>query len=107
MSEPKQYVPKSKAKSHRFSDGNEIIRLGFHAASLIDFIKANTNGAGYINLVVSPRRETDQYGNTHSVYLDTWKPKQQGGQPAPAKREPSKPASDEPPPTTEDDDVPF
>jgi hypothetical protein len=33
------------------------------------------NEKGWINLIVSKRKEPDQRGNTHSVRLDTWKPK--------------------------------
>lgn len=39
-----------------------------------------TNGGKRILKVkVSSKRETDQYGNTHSVEIDTWKPDNQGG----------------------------
>lgn len=32
------------------------------------------NGKKYIKLKISPRKEVDKYGNTHSVEVDTWKP---------------------------------
>lgn len=31
------------------------------------------NGKKYIKLNVSPRKEPDNYGNTHSVSVNTWK----------------------------------
>jgi hypothetical protein len=34
------------------------------------------NGKKYINLKVCKKRETDQYGKTHSVQIDTFKPDQ-------------------------------
>jgi hypothetical protein len=34
-----------------------------------DKITTAKNGKKYINLVVDTKRETDQYGNTHSVYV--------------------------------------
>jgi len=34
------------------------------------------NGKKYIKLKVSPRKETDKRGNTHSIEVDTWKPQQ-------------------------------
>lgn len=79
---PKTYVPKSSGKAHTFPDGKQIIKLGFKAADLVAFVHANTNAKGYINLVVSERREMSQYGETHSIYLDDWQPKQ--GESAPA-----------------------
>jgi hypothetical protein len=35
--------------------------------------KAN-NGKRYLNLNISEKREVDQYGYTHTVSIDTWKP---------------------------------
>lgn len=32
------------------------------------------NGKTYLKVIVSQKREVDQYGKTHSVALDTWKP---------------------------------
>jgi hypothetical protein len=34
-------------------------------------------GKKYINLTVSKKRETDQYGKTHTVTVNTWKPEGQ------------------------------
>lgn len=39
-------------------------------------IKAADNGKKYIRLEVNPRKSEDQYGNTHSVRIDTWKPEE-------------------------------
>lgn len=78
MNPPKIYVPRSSAKLIAFERGGHIIKLGFHAESLKAFIEANKNEKGFINLDVSERREPSQHGDTHSVALDTWKPKQDG-----------------------------
>jgi|TARA_R110000787_G_scaffold4016_3_gene15657 heterodisulfide reductase subunit C len=32
------------------------------------------NGKKYIKLIVQQKREADQYGKTHYVAVDTWKP---------------------------------
>lgn len=72
------YAPFS-AKEHTFADGGKIIKLSAKADKLIAFIEANFNESGYINLVLASRREKGQYGDTHTVYLDTWKPKQRDG----------------------------
>lgn len=39
------------------------------------------NDRGYINLVMNARKEVGQYGETHSVSIDNWKPEpREGGQ---------------------------
>lgn len=37
--------------------------------------KSEKNGKSYIKLTVSKKKEKDQYGKTHSVCIDTFKPK--------------------------------
>jgi len=37
----------------------------------------NFNGKKYISLDVKPKREVDQYGKSHSVSINTWKPNQE------------------------------
>ena len=89
MAETKTYVPKSSAKEVTFQDGGSLIRLSFKAAELVEFINQHANAKGYINLTVAKRREVGQYGDTHSVCLDTWQPKQTAGQsPAQPQRQP-------------------
>mgnify|MGYP003652977729 CR=1 FL=1 len=39
------------------------------------------NEKGYVNMVVSPRKEVGQYGETHSVTLNDWKPDGQQAKP--------------------------
>lgn len=99
MSEPKIYVPKSSAKKVEFRDGGSIMKVNMHAETVAQFMKENHNERGYITFVISERRTPDQYGNTHSVALDTWKPKE-GEQ----RTSRPNPAPDKPP---VDDDVPF
>lgn len=114
MSEPKIYVPKSSAKAFKFNDGNETINLSFKTAEFIEFIKTHTNEKGYINLNVSPRRQTGEYGDTHSVSLNPWKPRDgQTTTKTPPTRQSSAPSnvarnSPAPAPSQDDDsDVPF
>lgn len=66
---------KCSAKEKRFNDGGSLIALGVKVEDLIDFAKRHGNDRGYLNLVISPRREVGQYGDTHSVKLDTFDPK--------------------------------
>lgn len=75
MSEQKTYVPKSGAKEITFqSTGNKMMKLNFHAETLASFAKQHANEKGYITLCVTARKEVGQYGDTHCVWLDTWKP---------------------------------
>jgi hypothetical protein len=95
------YVPKSNARVQKTNFG-DILKLGFNAESLIDFIKQHTNDRGYINFDVMPRKETDQYGNSHSVVLNEWKKDNFKGEMQ------ERPKSTTPPLTqSETDDVPF
>lgn len=71
----KVYVPKANAKELKFSNGGSLIKLGFKASELVEFIQRHTNDKGYLNLAISPRQSPGKYGETHSVYLDTYQPK--------------------------------
>tara|TARA_B110000977_G_scaffold104221_1_gene136017 strand:+ start:10235 stop:10516 length:282 start_codon:yes stop_codon:yes gene_type:complete len=54
------------------------------------------NNKKYVKLIVQKKREVDQYGKTHYVAIDTFKPDAKNSQ------------SDTPPaPTEPDDDLPF
>lgn len=80
--EQKIYVPKSSAKEIHFErSGKTILKLNFKVQDLIAFLGQHKNEKGYITFGVSPRREVSQYGDTHCVWLDTWKPTQGGQQP--------------------------
>lgn len=53
-----------------------------------DAVKTGKNGKKYLNLTVGERRNgADQFGNTHSIWVNDYKP--EGGAPkaAPAKQE--------------------
>lgn len=51
--------------------------------------QTSKNGKVYLNLVVSKKREPDQWGKTHSVRVDTWKPDQAPAQQANARPAPN------------------
>ena len=96
------YVPKSQAKARETSFG-VVIGLGFLASALIDFVKSNSNEKGYVNLDIVPRRTTDDFGNTHSVQLNQWKPDMNKMRQAVATSPPPAKGDGQPP----SDDVPF
>jgi hypothetical protein len=74
MSEQKTYF--GNGKEHVFNDGGSVIRLSFSAQDLQE-MQRNLNERGWINLNVNKRRTPSQYGDTHSISLDTWKPQPQ------------------------------
>lgn len=63
------------AKAKTFSNGGTKLLIGVKVEDLIAFAKAHGNERGYLNLVVTERREVGQYGDTHSVALDDYQPK--------------------------------
>ena len=97
MATPKTYAPLF-VKEHEFKDGGTMLKMSAKADKLIAFLNQHVNSKGYVNFNISRRKEVGQYGDTHSVYLDTWEPK--------PKVEPSDP----PPqvsPNNDNQDLPF
>jgi hypothetical protein len=72
MSDPKIYLPKTNCKETVFRDGGTLIKLNFHAETLIEFVKANTNAKGYITFDLTRRKEVGKFGETHCLTLNTW-----------------------------------
>jgi hypothetical protein len=108
MSEEKIYVGRGK-KSDRF----DIVSIDICLTDLPkEHIKKGNNGKSYIKLNVSAKREVDDYGNTHTVTVDTWKPTQ-GNAPQSkpeTKREYAKPTETKTPQgvsASDTDDLPF
>lgn len=54
-------------------DGKEIGQYGNIAIGL-RYSELKPNERGYVNLIVSKRKEPSKYGSTHSVYVDTFEP---------------------------------
>ncbi len=51
------------------------------------------NGKRYVKLIMSQMRQADQYGKTHTVQIDTWKPDQDAAKSeTPARAAASQPA---------------
>jgi len=48
-------------------------RISFNKKDLETMLN-NLNSKGYINLNMNERREPSQYGQTHSLVIDTWEP---------------------------------
>jgi len=65
-------------KERRFRDGGFIIGVTLDIETLQKSFREHgfitAQGKKKIKINVSARREIDQYGNTHYVTIDTWKP---------------------------------
>lgn len=65
-------------KEKRFPDGGSIVTITVDLDTLIrefpNYGFTTDAGKRKIRLKVGQRREVDQYGNSHLVEVDTWKP---------------------------------
>lgn len=66
------------AKEKIFDDGGSIIDIMLSLDGMKEHFEKygfiTDKGMHKIKLILSKRREPDQYGNTHYVTLNTWKP---------------------------------
>lgn len=105
MSKERTYVPKSSVKSRQGPYG-EFLSVGLNLESFIEFARQHVNERGYINLTISKRKSASDRGDTHSIYLDDYKPGDR--RPAPAEPPPSGLGKfDDVPGPAQTDDVPF
>lgn len=106
----KTYV--GSAKAIKTQHGG-MLKLSFKLSDL-QVLHDNVNGAGYVNLNVSKRKEVGQYGHTHNVWIDDWQPEKQQEQAQqlmngePAKFTPGKTTDSQPQGFDDfDDDITF
>ena len=110
--EQKIYWPKSGAKKIAFQNGGSMLKLNFHVSTAIEWLRENANDAGYITIGVTERRSPSDRGDTHCMWLDTWRPdasKARQAQPETrqhAAAHPTQSQTDQSP-LPGDDDVPF
>jgi hypothetical protein len=67
----KRYV-KSFCKEKEFDNGGSVIKVSINKD---DFNELEETDKGYVNLVVAKRKEVGQFGDTHYIYFDSFKPK--------------------------------
>jgi hypothetical protein len=89
--EVKTYINAISAKQVTFDSGKSILKLNIHVGRFVEQLAQYANEKGYVNLGVSERKEKGKFGETHSVWLDTWKPTHR------ADAAPAAPKSDPPP----------
>jgi len=70
MSEEKIYVGGAKEVSGNFG---EFHKISFKREDL-ELMMQNLNAKGYVNLNMNKRKQPSQYGQTHSLIIDTWQP---------------------------------
>lgn len=93
----KNYI-KGSAKEHVFDNGGSVI----HIDMKLEDLKKIANERGYVKVTVSKLKQTDDYGNTHSVYENDYKPAEKKA--APAAKTPLKAKAKD---TLPGDDLPF
>ncbi len=102
MSDEKIFVGGSKEISGNYGVFHKI---SFSKADL-DVLQANLNSKGYVNLNHNKRREPSQYGQTHSLTIDTWQPQQQTTSEAPTYNQFNSQEQNSTPPSTADFGIP-
>ena len=93
MADDKIWVGKGKEKVFGDNGSNVTVSICLSDIPKEHIKKSDKNGKSYVNLIVGKLRESDGYGNTHSVRVDTWKPTQKAAKPNE--------------PEAEDDELPF
>ena len=68
-----QYINGVKLKKTQFST-----KFTGKSADFIAEIQKHTNEKGYFNFEIKERREPNQYGETHYIQVDEWKPNNGG-----------------------------
>ena len=71
MSEEKIFV-RGSAKGHKFESGGENIKFSINIKD--DVFTKYADDKGWIQLVMSSKRAVDQFGNSHMITVNTWKP---------------------------------
>jgi hypothetical protein len=67
----KTYV-RGSAKKFEFKNGGSVLNISLN----VDNLQEHADEQGWVRLVISERSEPDMYKNTHSMYVNEWKPDQ-------------------------------
>jgi len=73
------------------------LKIGIRVSDLVP------NEKGYVNLITQEMKKPDEYGNTHTVYVDDWVPNGQQKQ----QREPLTTRNNQPAGQVDESDLPF
>ena len=75
MQGKKNYLNGAVIKEHAFDNGGKILKMWIKVDEFIAELK-KIEKKGSVNLVISKRLEVSKKGITHSMYEDTYKPKE-------------------------------
>ena len=63
-----------KTAEKTFPDGGTLLNVRVKAEVLAAFLEQHTGADGWLRLTIKRRKAVGQFGDTHSVVLDTFKP---------------------------------
>jgi hypothetical protein len=70
-----------------FDNGGSILKLSILPEKFLESFKSlSPNEKGYVKLVISKKLAPGKNGDTHSIYVDDWKPKTQSSSVAAPKK---------------------
>ena len=97
MSTDKNYIGKATERNTQYGKLHSIYLGAEKLQQMLDKLPKDKNG---IRLTMTEMRTADKYGNTHTIYEDTYEgqPRQEQSPQQPAAAEPEQPI---------DDDLPF
>ena len=72
----KKYVNGMIIKEKTFDNGGTQLKVSLKVEELTNQIK-ELNDNGWVNLIITRRKEPSDAGATHYAYVDTWKPTKQ------------------------------
>ena len=91
--EERKYV--GNARKITFDNGGHVL----NGSLSLENLKAHVSEKGYVRITIAELRKPDNFGNTHSIYINEYKPKVKDGADAHS--------SSEPVPPVDEGDIPF
>lgn len=81
---PRQFINGVWLEEKVFDSGGSIIKLSVLPDKFIESLKSvKPNEKGYIRLVISRRKEVGKNNESHTMYVDDWKPTNSTQSPVP------------------------
>ena len=74
MSEQKIYINGIGIKKIEFKNGGHLLKLNINFEKFGEAMRPHVNEKGYVNVVISPRKTPGKNGETHTMFVDLWKP---------------------------------
>jgi hypothetical protein len=74
MAEEKIYLNGIGVKEIKFKNGGSIHKLNIRFEPFVEALRPYVNEKGYVNVVISPRKTVGKHGESHTMFIDLWKP---------------------------------